>query len=316
MVTNFRRKLIALLSLGALAFLTSSPAKAEIVPINFTGTEQNFSATTTLSGSAIADGSGATKNIFNTISKFNFTPPLVHPLKLDPSPVIFNSDPKTDPLGTTADIDGLLYVINDFQDTNLDLLNGKTAPIAIDTITITTNSASSLLKSITVDITGTLSELRFVQTGAWSGIPLGGGTGTFTIPGDIIVSMTNVKASLIGLINIDIDDLGGTFSQNLTGTWSLTGPSFNTKLALDGGLTIEVPLSVQTALALSTGIPILLPGLTVSSTIDLLASLSIGINYHLEQSGIDVIPEPGSIVLLGIGLLTFAPFLRRYWGRK
>jgi hypothetical protein len=312
MVTTFRRKFIALLSLGALAFLTSSSAKAVVVPINFTGAAQDFSATATLTGNVNAVGSGATKNIFNQISKFNFTPPLDHPLKLDPTPVIFSSDPKTDPLGTTFDLSAT--TLFDMFDTDLDLLNGKTAPIAIDTITITSNSSSSLLKSLTVDISGTLSQLNFVQTGAPT-ILGGGGSGTFTLPGDISLTLTGAKASLAGLINIDIPDISGAFSQDLTGTWTLSGPGNNLKISLDGAYSISAPLSVQTALAISTGIPILLPGLTVSSTLDLVASLNLALTYHLEQTGL-VVPEPGSVVLLGVGLLCFAPFLRRYWHRK
>ena len=312
MVTTFRRKLIALLSLGALAFLTSSPAKAVVVPINFTGTQQDFSATATLTGNVNAVGNGATKNIFNAISKFSFTPPFDHPLKLDPTPVIFSSDPKTDPLGTTFDLN--TSTLFDMFDTDLDLLNGKTAPIAIDTITITSNSSSSLLKSLTVDISGTLSQLNFVQTGAPT-ILGGGGSGTFSLPGDISLSLTGAKATLAGLIGIDIPDISGAFSQNLTGTWTISGPGNNLKISLDGAYSISAPLSVQTVLAISTGIPILLPGLTVSSTLDLAASLSLALTYHLEQTGL-VVPEPGSVVLLGLGLLCFAPFLRRYSRRK
>jgi len=66
---------------------------------------------------------------------------------------------------------------------------------------------------------------------------------------------------------------------------------------------------------MTASVPILLPGLTISSTLDLVASLSLALSYHLEQTGL-VVPEPGSIVLLGLGLLCFAPFLRRYWHRK
>jgi len=312
MVTTFRRKFLALLSLGALAFLWSSPAKAVVVPINFTGTAQDFSATASLTGNVHADGSGATKNIFNQISKFNFTAPLDHPLKLDPTPVVFGSDPKTDPLGTTFDLSALNLF--DMQDTDLDLLNGKSATIAIDTITITTNSSSSLLKALTVDISGNLTQLSFVQTGAPT-ILGGGGSGTFSLPGDISLTLTGANAKLAGLINVALPDIAGSFSQALTGTWTLTGPGNNLKISLDGSYSIDAPLSVVTALALSTGIPILLPGLTVSTTLDLAASLHLALSYHLEQTGL-VVPEPGSVVLLGVGLLCFAPFLRRYWHRK
>ena len=312
MVAAFRRKFVALLSLGALALLLSSPAKAVIVPINFTGTEQNFNATATLTGNVHADGSGATKNIFNAISPFKFTAPLDHPLKLDPTPVLVASDPKTDPLGTTFDLSTLSLF--DMQNTNLDLLNGKSVPIAIDTITITTNSSVSLLKALTVDISGNLSKLSFTQTGAPT-ILGGGGSGTFSIPGDIGLSLTGANAALAGLINVAIPDISGNFSQAITGTWTLTGPANNLKIALDGAYTISAPLSVQTVLAMSTGIPLLLPGLTVSSTLDLVASLNLALSYHLEQSGL-VVPEPGSVVLFGLGLLCFAPFLRRYWYRK
>ncbi len=312
MVQSTRRALVALAAAGALALLMSSPARAVIVPINFTGAVQDFSATASLSGNAYANGSGATKNIFNQISPFVFTAPLNHPLALDPTPVLVSSDPKTSPLGTTFDL--TTSNLLDMQNTDLDLLNGKSVSIAIATITITTNSTVGLLKSMTVDISGDLSNLTFTQTGA-PAIAGGGGSGTFSLPGDITVSLTNAKAILAGLINIPIPDISGSFSQSLDGAWTLSGPANNLKVALDGAYSINAPLSVVTALAMSTGIPILLPGITVSATVDLAASLSLALFYHLEQSGI-IVPEPGSIVLFGLGLLCFAPFLRRYWHRE
>jgi len=239
MVAKFRRKLVAQLSLGALALLLSSPAKAVIVPINFTGAAQDFSATASLTGNVHADGSGANKPLFGANQPFKFTAPLDHPLKLDPTPVLFGSDPKTSPLGTTFDLSTLSLF--DMQDTDLDLLNGKTAPIAIDTITITTNSSSGLLKSIAIDISATLSQLNFVQTGAPT-ILGGGGSGTFSLPGDISLSLTKAQAVLASIITIPIPDISGTFSQNLTGTWTLSGPGNNLKISLDGAYTIQAPL--------------------------------------------------------------------------
>ena len=293
--------------LGTAAMGTA--ARAAFVPVDFFGPAQDFSATSTLTGSFVATGSGATKNILNQISAFAFTPPLTHPLSLNPSPVLISTDPFTSPFGTIFELVGLNLL--DMQKLNVDFLNGGTAPISLDTINLTTNSSISLLQNLTIDIDGTLSKLTFTQTGAPT-ITGSGGSGTFSVPGDIGLTLSEASATLLGFLPLAIPDISGSFSQALTGTWTLSGTNSNLKVALDGAYSIAAPLVLQTAFGFSAEIPLLLPGLTISSTLDLAASLNLAMSYHLEQTGL-IVPEPGAVVLFGIGLLCFVPMFAKGW---
>jgi hypothetical protein len=292
-------------------FAIGTTARAAFVPVDFFGPAQDFSATATLTGNFVATGSGATKNLFNQIAAFAFTPPLTHPLALNPSPVQISTDPMTFPFGTTLELVGLNLL--DMQKLNVDFLNGGTAPISLDTINLTTNAATSLLQNLSIDIGGTLSKLTFTQTGAPT-ITGSGGSGTFSVPGDFGLTLSDAKVTLLGILPLAIPDLSGSFSQALTGTWSLAGSNSNLKVALDGAYSIASPLELKTAFGFSAEIPILLPGLTVSSTLDLAASLNLALSYHLEQSGI-IVPEPGAVVLLGLGLLCCCPMFAKRWRR-
>ena len=282
-------------------------ARAAFVPVDFFGPAQDFSATATLNGNFVATGSGATKNIFNQISAFAFTPPLSHPLSLNPSPVLIATEPLTFPFGTIFELVGLDLL--DMQKVNVDFLNGGKAPISLDTINITTNSSIGLLQNLSIDISGTLSNLTFTQTGTPT-ITGSGGSGTFSVPGDIGLTLSDAQVNLLGFLPLPIPDISGSFSQALTGTWTLSGNNSNLKVALDGAYSIASPLALQTAFGFSAEVPILLPGLTISSTLDLAASLNLALSYHLEQTGLSV-PEPGAVVLLGIGLLCGCPMFAK-----
>ena len=298
-------RLFVALTVATLGLVSANRALAVTVPINFTGPEQDFDATIDLTGNLFADGSGAVVNTKAKVEPFKFTAPLDHPLALFGGAIVLSSDPITDPAGTTFDLPAA-DEIDDISALNLDLLNGVTADFALDTIFITTNSTVSLLKAISIDLSGTLTDLRFTQTGA--AILNGtGGAGTFSVDGELSASIDNLLAVVFGLLQVPVDPQSISAPFTLTGTWTSTGPSNNVKVTLDADIDFNIPLSLLTNL--TTSITDVL-SLTISSTIDLAASLTVGTTLHLEQSGI-VIPEPGSMVLLGLGLLAFAPLAAR-----
>ena len=278
------------------AFLATSHVQALPYQFNFTGTEQNFDATIDLTGNVFADGNGTVVNTKAKLEPFGFKAPLNHPLSLFGGEISLSSDPKTNPLGTIFDVvPGQLV---DMTALNIDLLNGQTADFALDTIFLTTNSTVSLLKSISIDVSGTLTGLRFDQTGAPTIV--GVGSGTFSVPGDLTANVDNLSAVVFGLLQIPVDSQSITIPYTLTGTW--TNPIFE-KIELDGDLNLSIPLSLLTNL--TTAITDVL-SLTISSTIDLAASLAVDSLYHLEYCPCCGCPEPGSIALLGIGLAAVA----------
>lgn len=284
----------------ACALLAASRTQAVTFPINFAGTEQDFDATIDLTGNVFANGAGSVINTKAKLEPFKFTNPLNHPLQLFGGPIAISSDPQSIvPWGTKFEIAGLKLV--DINDLDVDLLNGQTADFALDTIFLTTNSTVSLLKSISIDVSGTLSGLRFNQTGpaVTAGIA---GSGTFSVQGDLTANVDNLLAVVFGLLQVPVDSQEVTLPGTLNGSWAITnsGPGPWPKILLDGVIDLNIPISLLTNL--TTSITDVL-SLTISSTIDLAASLTIGVQYHLEAP---LIPEPSSIALLGIGLAAVA----------
>ena len=199
-----------------------------------------------------------------------------------------------------------LHTLADVQNLDVDLLNGQIGSFAINTLDIYTNSTVALIKDITIDLGGDLSGLTFAQTGAATLSPTGFGTGTFSIDGDLSATLSNLLVVAIGgLIPIPVDDqILNVPGFALTGNYTVTSIPGGRHIALDGSVDLEVPLGLVSALETSISDVV---QLTISTTIDLAASVTVSVAYHLETN---VVPEPGSFILLGIGLAALVPVLR------
>ena len=323
----------ALLFLVCAILSTNSFAQAALVTIGFGqgvvpgngGTsnlaDQTFEATGDLSGNIGANGSGFVKPGADTLP-FKFTPPLNHPPSLKgglpvyiPNPADNPSYPElVHPISSPYPSPATVFDItpgqlNSISNLDLDLLNGATANFALETITFTTNSSVGYLNAIPVEGSFTLSDISFTQTGA-STVVGGPGSGTFSVAGDLSASLTNFLATVYTIVPAPLPDVYSiTAPFWMTGTWTVSGPTNDTKIELDGNLDFGVPLADAAGLSTILGFPF---NLTISSTVAMAVTLAVSVGYHLEQSHI-VIPEPGSVVLLLLGCCAFLPIV--YWNR-
>jgi hypothetical protein len=126
----------------------------------------------------------------------------------------------------------------------------------------------------------------------------GPGTGTFAIPSILHASLTNTQ----GIGGITFPTFGSEQAANftLTGRYNVSGPPGNATLELAGLQSVPLPLYIS-GVALDGGS---LYGIT--ATFDLTgAALNFALNYHLTTQV--AIPEPGSVLLLAIGLMALTP---------
>lgn len=289
-------------------FLAPAPAAAVTVPLVFDGPENTFDLNLDVSGNLFADGDGAVFNTKNRREEYKFKAPFNHPLNIFPwwdySEHIEIFD---DGASINALLTGQVTNINGIQ---LDLLQGQTADFAIDTAYITTNSTVNLLKMMSFDLKGNLTDLQFAQTGVAS-FTGGESTGSFAIPGTLTAVLDEVEPNLLGIFVQPIaNPQYFNIPFELQGAWTTSGPPGKTKIALDGNVNAGLPLSLYTNF--NTTIDNIL-SLTYRSTMDLTASLLLTGSYHLETT--IVIPEPRSVALLVVGLAALAPLARRRWRR-
>jgi hypothetical protein len=197
--------------------------------------------------------------------------------------------------------------VNDIQNLDLDIFKGAKAEFGLSQVVITTNSNNATLKAISIDFQGALKDLLFEQTGGATLTPTGPGTGTFSVDGVLSATAGNLKAFVFGVIPVDIDDQTLDQPFSLTGTYTISGSPNdpNAKISLDGTTKFSYVLATIASLATELTEEDFVP-LTVSAAVNLAASINFEINYRLERVG--VIPEPGSIVLLGLGIASAVPF--------
>lgn len=265
------------------------------VNVNFSGASQAFVGVTSVFGTLTATGSGVTNSSVG-LEPFVLTPPTVHALTLAGGFALVDSEPNS--VGPTSVFDVTPTAINSINNLNVDLLNGTVVPITLNTVILTSNSSVALLKNIPVDASVDADGLVFNQTGLSTLTPLGPNFGTFSVPGNFNMHASNFTASLFGVLNFPLGNLSEIVPGTLSGTYTISGPTNNTKITLDGTLALQVPISASEDFVLNVSNPL---ALTVSATAAAAATLLINVGFHLEQDQI-VVPEPGSIALLGIGV--------------
>jgi len=285
---------------SARAYTVTAPG--DLVP----NSAQTFNAVVDLTGNIDATGGGAAYDSkLKKVTNFTLTAPTTHPLSLFDGPVSVSSNPTNTngPVQWTL-TDPNLRTLSDIQNLDVDLLNGQTADFALNTVDIFTNSTLTLLKDITIDVSGTLTGLSFDQTGSTITLPTGLGTGTFATDGILNGQIDNLQAVAIGLITVPVGTQVLALPGALTGTYNVTPIVGGRHIALDGTINLNLPLSLVTQLTTSISDVV---QLSISTTIDLQASLTIAVGYHFETN---VVPEPGSFVLLGLGLAALVPVFR------
>lgn len=265
------------------------------VDVNFSGASQAFVGVTSVFGTLTATGSGVA-NTKSGPEAFVLTPPTVHPITLTGGFALVDSQPNS--VGPTSVFDVTPIAINAINNLNVDLLNGTVVPIAFNTVNLTSNSSVALLKNISVDASADADGLEFFQTGLSTLTPLGPNFGNFSVPGNFYLHASNFNATLFGVLNFPFFDLSEILPGTLSGTYTISGPANNTKITLDGTLALQVPVSVSEDFVLNVSNPL---SLTVSATAAAAFTVLVNVGFHLEQDQI-VVPEPGSIALLGIGV--------------
>lgn len=307
-------------SLVVLAMASRTIAGGLPTKINFSGSAQDFNVTESLNGSVFIDGGGV--NYLG--APFAFTPPLNHAVSLKTS-VDFPAKATSDPITSSAG--GTFYAwpnyLVDIDQLNLDFLKTMSVAFEIAPVTIFTDSEDIFFRTIQWKLSGSLSALGFSQTGApqvqvfSNGGYLGTGTGAYKIPGTLTGTISSLVQSF-GLagsapsIPQAIGDQSFAVPFFLTGDWRIDPvAAFFPKLSLDGKLNAAIPLSIETGFGIDLTSPL---KLAMTATADLLNTLSISGTYHLEQR-LNLAPEPGSIVLLAIGLTFVAGLaeVRKRW---
>jgi hypothetical protein len=289
-VTRLTSRVAVMTAVIALVAAQGAAARAATVPVYFSSTEQTFNGTVDLTGNLDATGSGEAFNPLTKASEpFTITAPTSHPLGIDGGPITVTTNPASAGYASFGVDGGHLTSVAGL---NLNLLNGTTSDFSLLPIDVTTSSKISILKNVEIGLTGTLASLVFQQTGDATFSPTGAGTGSFEIFGNAASALLNVNATALGIVNIPVDAQYLSTPLTLSGTYKITGDDANPKIELDGAVGLGLPLDIASALTAALDAPL---ALSIDAALDLAATVSVNLGFHLEQSAIYIPPsDPGT----------------------
>lgn len=329
----------------------SATAQAATVPVYFSGAAQSLDGTIDLTGNLEATGSGqSTDLVTKAVEPFTLTSPTSHALGIDGGPLNVATQPASAGYASFEVAGGHL---TSAAGLNLNLLNGTTRNFSLLPINVTTSSNFSVLQIVAIGLNGTLASLVFQQTGGATFSPTGAGTGSFEIFGNAAAALLNINAKALGAFDVPVAPQYLSTPLMLSGIYKITGDDANPKIELDGAVGLGLPLDVASGLAFDLATPFVL---SIDAALDLAATVSVNLGFHLEQSAIYVppsnpgtgqtggpgdgpqnfkfgsivtfdsagqplfqplVPEPGSAVLLLLGLVAAMPVaVRRLRSRR
>ncbi|MGD9648800.1 MAG: hypothetical protein AB7U73_24020 [Pirellulales bacterium] len=330
----------------AVGVMLHAPGAARAVAVSFQGTAQHFEFMMTAHGNALfgaplpisgflQDTTFAIGNV--TLDSNGFTylvseNPYVAQLQFKQS-VLKTTDPRsvTGPAGSTY-TPGTVEVsfAPDLRPTGmfglrLDLLNGAVGNFALTTINVPRTRMKlnelytglpangpayipSPMSPISLDTSGSLVSLYLEQDlfSVATFIPDGsdGLTGSFQVPATLY-ALVDASVTLEGILLDRANHLPLSKSLTLGGRYSVAGPAGQTTLQLAGSSIVSLPSSASYFIH-----PQFFDLYGVTSSIEITgAALNLIMNYRLTS--VVAVPEPGSVVLLAIGLAAFVPLLVR-----
>jgi hypothetical protein len=317
-------RIFAALSLAALLLGVGVPAHASPVGVDldFVGPGPN-----SLTLNASADGVITTGIIGKLIVKFTGSPnPQTDPISLSPDTITVLATPDREPTNQTGGLEtaNLVFDVSNLSnpwtpmsitDVNLDLLNGTTPSFALDTVVLETTAPiiSGVIddNTIKIDVGGTFTSVKFYQNDGAASF-----TGnTYAIPG-----------TLVGIVDLSVglDAFGGSLAlstgfgtQEFETPFTLEGTlgfANTSSVTFPGGADADLTFDgVVSGSFLLTGISTTITfdsfGATASISLDVSGGINLDMEYHLEDTA--HVPEPGTIILFGLGAIGLVPVIRR-----
>lgn len=267
----------ALWGIANAMLLMAASARAVIVPLPNSQGE-------TLTGSVGITGASA--SIKGSFFFVDF-PAQTVPVSLS-TPLKLNSEPDPSSAFVAELVNNSLVNFTNFD---IDLLNGSQVDFVANPLLVDELFFGHPAKTF-IDFAGSLSGMSFTQTGAPTVFPMPvAGIRDFSVPGTMSLDFGKLVFGF-GDFDIDVGPMTAELPITLSGTFSRGGAEF----FISGTGSADVPLAV-----LET-IPVGEPASNFTAGIQGTAH----VQFDYAFSVYNVIPEPASVVLLGIGITALA----------